>query len=153
MAARRVVMLLCGIALSFFMVVPAHAEEMNNEDISQVSHDDAVVLQDEISSRSWHGYTLVLSLNTRTPEWDFDGNNIGVEMTCTASRNDSFTVTLYRIGSNDAKERVGSADLRYQGFSKATWTNVGPGTYFFEFEKKADGITVFSSDVAAYSWS
>lgn len=50
MAARRVVMLLFGVALSFFTVVPVRAEEMNNEVISQVSHDDAVALQDEISS-------------------------------------------------------------------------------------------------------
>lgn len=153
MAVPRVVVLLCGVVLSFAPAASVRAEEMNNEVIMQITHNNAADLQDEVSLRSWHGYRLNLSLSARTPNWVFDGNNIAIEMTCTASRNDSFTTTLYRIGSSGAKERVGSADLKYQGFSKATWTNVGPGTYFFEFEKKADGITVFSSDAAAYSWS
>ena len=150
---RRIASLLCSVAILFAVAAPAHAEGFGGRDVARGSIDEADSLRIDSNLRSLHGFTLKLSFRQATPSWYFDGNNLAVEMTCAAPTGGSFSVTLYRISSSSAEEIVGSADLRYQGFSKATWTNVGPGTYFFEFEKKADGITVFSSDVAAYSWS
>ena len=98
---------------------------------------------------SWYGNSFSLTSGTwTTPSRYFDGNNIGIEMNCSAAGRGNFTVTCCR--SNGAT--VGTKYFSYPGFTKATWPSTGPGNYYFRLSKVDDGIRVSSSDVAMYSW-
>lgn len=98
---------------------------------------------------SWYGNSFTLASGTwTTPVRYFDGNNIGIEMNCSAARKGNFTVTCCR--SNGAT--IGVKYFSYQGFTKATWPSAGPGNYYFKLSKVDDGVRVSSSDVAMYSW-
>ncbi len=102
-------------------------------------------------SRSWYGDSLNL-LSTQTfQDRYFDGRNVGIEMTASCPIDGSFTVSLFRI-SNGRASLVGSASFKRNGFTKATWENVGSGTYRFLCKKTLDGKRVTSTDVAIYSW-
>lgn len=101
--------------------------------------------------RSWYGDSLRL-LNTQyLQERYFDGNNVGIEMTASSPSDGTFSVSLYRI-EGEGSSFISSATFKRNGFTKATWEGVGPGTYRFVCKKAADGKLVTSSDVAMYSW-
>ncbi len=102
-------------------------------------------------ARSWYGESLYLSKQSKSGSYYFDGNNIGIEMTASCSTGGSFTASLYRMNGANLSF-IGSATFKRNGFTKATWSNVGSGTYRFVFTKTSDGSTVTSSDVAMYSW-
>lgn len=99
---------------------------------------------------SWYGSSLRLaSGKVATPYKYYDGANIGIEMTCTASQQGSFKVQC----CNDSGICLGSKQFAYKGFTKRTWRLPKQGRYRFIFEKAtADGVLVTSSDVKMYSW-
>ena len=104
-----------------------------------------------VSTRSWYGDEAnLLSTYSTTPRY-FDGVNVGIEMNCTSTKAGSFTVELWRGSSRFSASRVGTASFSRQGFTKATWTNVGSGTYFFVFTNSA-GTLIKCSGIAMYSW-
>lgn len=98
-------------------------------------------------ARSWYGTSFSFSHWYTIQSNSFDGNNVGIEMNCSSKGSGYFTVYLYRGGSV-----IGSAQFKLNGFTKAVWTNVGPGSYSFRLYKKADGASVKCSNVAMYSW-
>lgn len=98
---------------------------------------------------SWYGDSFSFSSGTvRLSSRYFDGNNIGLEMNCSATGAGRFSVTCYR--ANGAS--VGTRSFSYKGFTKATWPGAGPGNYYFCLTKNRDGVRVSSSDVALFSW-
>lgn len=98
---------------------------------------------------SWYGDSFSFSSGVvRLPSRYFDGNNIGLEMNCTATGTGRFSVTCYR--ANGAS--VGTKSFSYKGFTKATWPSVGPGNYYSCLSKNRDGVRVSSSNVALFSW-
>lgn len=104
-----------------------------------------------ITPLAWYGSTLNMLTSYTFPQKSFDGNSIGIEMNAHCQVDGTFTVTLYQI-IGDASYRIGSATFKRNGFTKATWENVGSGTYQFVCHKSADKAYVISSDVAMYSW-
>ncbi len=103
------------------------------------------------SACSWYGGTLALKSSANLGPFSFDGSNVGIEMTCSSSSSGSFRVVLYRGNRVGDGTKIGGALFSRQGFTKATWSNVGSGNYYFAMSN-AGGATVTSSDVAMYSW-
>lgn len=101
---------------------------------------------------SWYGMNMSLINRYESPSYFFDGNNVGIEMTCSSATQGTFTVELQRRVSYNRYESLGTASFDRNGFTKATWEGVGSGTYRFVFSKASDGVWVTSSDVALYSW-
>lgn len=102
-----------------------------------------------VDQYSWHGDSFTLASGTRKSAVHyFDGNNIGIEMTCSANRQGTFVVGCYQSNG----QKIGTRTFAYQGFTKATWPSAGPGYYYFLFSKVNDGAVVKSNDVATYSW-
>lgn len=97
--------------------------------------------------RSWYGDELVFSISAATPLRYFDGSNVGIEVRAECPLGGTFSVGLYR-NSN----LIGIASLNRNGFSRAEWTGVGPGSYYFVFSKAADGAKITCSNVAMFSW-
>lgn len=100
---------------------------------------------------SWYGSTLYVAPHN---EWtgatrNYDGSNVGIEMTGTTSG--TFRVELHR-GHLITNDYVGFATFDKSKFDKATWTNVGSGKYYFKFDNTQSSTKVSSSDVAMYSW-
>lgn len=129
---------------------PEHVVPVVTYDLS-----DAVV-RNPAPRRSWFGSSLQFQYSYSGPVRHYDGNNIGIEMTCrtlgSSSGCDSgFSVGLHRKrGLHD--DYVGSAGFRRKGFSKATWENVGSGDYYFRFVKCSDSQTIIADNAAMYSW-
>lgn len=143
-------LLLAALGLAPILPETSHAQELRSAMAvgTIVSYD----IRDRMASRqsrSWYGTTLRLSSSGRTSTSYFDGNNVGIEMTCSSSKDGYFSVQLKRASDGST---VGTASFKYNGFTKATWTNVGPDSYYFAFSKQIDGAIVTSSDVAMYSW-
>lgn len=110
---------------------------------------------------SWFGSSLDMSNTTEMSGAThyYYGNNLGIEMSCytkgSSSKCDTyFSVELHRLTGSyyDVDEYVGSAAFKRNGFTKATWTNVGSGRYYFKFRKCPDGQSIHSDSVAMYSW-
>lgn len=133
--------------LMVFFPCAAFAAEIESAPVV-ISH---VQETQSISSRSWYGGEASLLFSYSTTPRSFDGANVGIEMTCTSTKAGSFTVELWRGSSRFSASRVGTANFSRQGFTKATWTNVGSGTYFFVFTNSA-GTLIKCSDIAMYSW-
>ncbi len=100
---------------------------------------------------SWYGTSASFKNSVSLKAHNYDGSNVGIEMTCSSSRSGSFTVALYRGTKADTKALIGSAQFSRNGFTKATWTNVGSGTYHFVLSG-AGGTTITANDIAMYSW-
>lgn len=100
----------------------------------------------DANARSWYGTSFSFSRRYSIPYHYFDGNNVGIEMDCSSKGSGSFSVSLYRNGL-----LIGTAEFNRNGFTKAVWTNVGPGNYSFELVK-TDSASVKCSNVAMYSW-
>lgn len=98
-------------------------------------------------NRSWYGDEIVFSISAVTPLRYFDGSNVGIEVRAECPLGGTFSVGLYR-NSN----LIGIASLNRNGFSRAEWTGVGPGSYYFIFSKTSDGAKVTCSNVAMFSW-
>lgn len=113
--------------------------------------DESMALPMPTDARSWYGTSMTLLTKTQTGQKYYDGNNIGIEMTCSSTTAGTFVVSLYRTSGTSA-QFLGSANFKRQGFTKATWNGVGPGRYYFTFSKPNDGTIVRSYDVATYSW-
>lgn len=101
---------------------------------------------------SWYGGTLSFATEATGATRYYDGNSVGIEMTTvsqTVGATDThFSVELHRGDGT----YVGSAALARNGRTRAVWTNVNSGYYYFKFVKASDGIWVTSSDVAMFSW-
>ncbi len=150
---RAIVILLC--AFGFFTALggaPQYAVAQNLGDDVQlmVTHSK---LRDpyEPSACSWYGASATFKYSTSLKVHNYDGSNVGIEMTCSSSKSGSFTVVLYRGTKADTKALIGSAQFSRNGFTKATWTNVGSGTYLFVLSG-AGGTTITANDIAMYSW-
>lgn len=102
--------------------------------------------------RSWFGSTLSFASSYTLPAHVYDGNNVGIEMTASCPVGGTFTVSLYRKSTTGSLGFLGEATFKRNGFTKATWEDVGPGTYVFSCSKSSDGAIVSSDDVAMYSW-
>lgn len=147
------------------MVAPtaAYADDERDTElvIPEISYDESDSIFNMPSTRSWYGSTLDM---TGTAQYtgsvrDYDGSNVGIEMTCYTTGSPSgcdryFSVELHRkSGAFDSRDDyVGSAAFKRNGFTKATWTNVGAGRYCFKFVKCADNQVLHSNSVAMYSW-
>ncbi|HIY51439.1 MAG TPA: hypothetical protein IAA43_05830 [Candidatus Olsenella avicola] len=107
---------------------------------------------DTVMPRSWFGSSLSLSSSYTLPAHVYDGNNVGIEMTASCPVDGTFTVSLYRSSATGAMAFLGETTFKRNGFTKATWEGVGPGTYVFSCNKSFDGAIVRSNDVAMYSW-
>ena len=99
------------------------------------------------TERSWYGDSFSFSRSYSTSSHYYDGSSVGIEVTASCPSKGSFSVMLYRNGSF-----ISSATLNRNGFSRAEWKNVGPGSYSFTFSKSNDGTIVKCSDVAMFSW-
>ena len=123
---------------------------------SEVERNEAPIIvtysrDDVVSPRAWFGTSMVLYTTYATSSHYFDGNSVGIEMTCASVGGGTFNVTLRRVQGNSSVS-IGTAAFRRNVFTKATWEGVGAGTYFFVMSKPTDGTRVTSSDVAMYSW-
>lgn len=141
-------------ALSMTMAAPAvsEASELSQAfTAAEVTHDpEETTLAPE--TRSWYGTSFTFSSNLRLGAHYYDGSNVGIEMTCSSSQpSGTFSVRLYRL-SGATPTFIGNASFKQNGFNKATWSNVGAGTYYFVLSKAGDGISVTCSEVAMYSW-
>lgn len=151
MKARQLTVVTIAL-LGFLLALPcnpttSYASELEQFPIeAEVSYEPATEAF-FAQARSWYGTSFSFTAKHYSSTHYFDGNNVGIEMNCSAPRSGSFSVHLYRGGS-----LVGTAQLNRNGFAKADWTNVGPGNYTFHFIKANDGTTVSCSNVAMYSW-
>ncbi|MCI8424242.1 MAG: hypothetical protein HFJ72_01060 [Adlercreutzia sp.] len=109
-----------------------------------------------IEPYSWFGSTLQLgfkSKHTGETRW-YDGTNVGIEMTSASSvpssSTQTFNVELHRA-HGITNDWIGTAKFKVTGFTKATWTNVGSGNYYFVFNNQSN-YSVKSNDVKMYSW-
>lgn len=106
---------------------------------------------------SWYGSSLYMYKTTSVSGSTryYDGSNVGIEMTCTTGGTNAcdsyFSVELHRV-SGFSDTYIGSAAFKHNGFTKATWTNVGSGNYYFKFVKCSDTQSISSNSVAMYSW-
>lgn len=126
----------------------ASAQALDDEIIPVVTHTKSFDPYEPIAC-SWYGCTSIFTGATKLGPYYFDGSNVGIEMNCSSSAGGSFTVTLYRGGSSGG--RVGSATFSKRGFTKATWSNVGSGSYSFGISRIGSS-RITANDIAMYSW-
>lgn len=104
-------------------------------------------------------YTSTLSFKT-----PFDGkartfnqNNIQYSATTYTVGQKAYMPTTYRVTlcrkNFLSYDVIGYRDLSRDGYGTSTWTNVGPGNYYFSFSKAQDGATVKSSKVIMRSYN
>lgn len=108
-----------------------------------VTHDPDKPL---ISSRSWYGTSFTVSDTHNIRSNFYDGSNVGIEFTAACKTPGTLTVLLKRNSTI-----VGSTVVSNNGFSKSTWTNVGPGYFSFSVTSNT-GKAVRCTGVAMYSW-
>lgn len=137
------------IALLFLLtpIFPIKAWATGGEVEISVTYDDS---NSGVTACSWFGEPLTLNSYERFGRYTFDGSNVGLELTSSCAKSGFFTVTLLRV-SDASTVRIGSASLKSNGFTKATWSNVGPGQYMFEFRSNL-GSLITAPTVAMYSW-
>lgn len=148
MNKKPVCVLLAMMLLLSFAPIDVLAAELPEAEV-EISHFATAATTSY--ERSWYGASLALSRTSYTPTHYYDGNNVGIEMSCSSEKEGSFTVTLWRSVTGNS-ERVGTAMFDRNGFTKATWSNVGPGSYYFIFTKASDGALVYCRDIGMYSW-
>ena len=102
---------------------PIKAWATENEFEVSVTYDDS---NTGVAACSWFGNPLTLSSYERFGSYSFDGSNVGLELTASCAKTGVFTVTLLRV-SDSSTIRIGYASLKSNGFTKATWSNVGSG--------------------------
>lgn len=138
--------LIAAVALLAFMF-PIKALAAERDYKVSVTYDDS---NTGVASCSWFGEPLTLNSYERFGPYSFDGSNVGLELTSSCAKTGFFTVTLLRV-SDTSTIRIGSASLKSNGFTKATWSNVGSGQYMFEFRSNL-GSLITAPTVAMYSW-
>lgn len=139
------------LALLACLAIPCLAQAGPNEATRiVVSHERSLELF--YATRSWYGGSIQL-FATQSTGWNYyDGDSVGIEMTCSSTLDGTFTVELRRKSDENHYESLGKASFNRNGFTKATWEGVGSGTYCFVLEKPTDGVVVNCSDIAMYSW-
>ena len=150
-ADARSGMLMPGLFIAFLFLLtsifPIKAWATEGEYEVSVTYDDS---NSGVASCSWFGEPLTLNSYKRFGSYSFDGSNVGLELSASCAKNGFFTVTLLRVSGSSAI-RIGSASLKSNGFTKATWSNVGSGQYMFEFRSNL-GSLITAPTVAMYSW-
>ena len=140
-----------GLFIAFLVLLtslfPIKAWATEDEFEVSVTYDDS---NTGVSACSWFGKPLTLNSYERLGRYSFDGSNVGLELTASCAKTGFFTVTLLRV-SDTSTIRIGSASLKSNGFTKATWSNVGSGQYMFEFRSNL-GSLITAPTVALYSW-
>lgn len=129
------------------LMLPIKALAAERDYVVSVTYDDS---NSGVASCSWFGDPLTLNSYERLGRYSFDGSNVGLELTASCAKTGFFTVTLLRV-SDTSTIRIGSASLKSNGFTKATWSNVGSGQYMFEFRSNL-GSLITAPTVAMYSW-
>lgn len=158
------VVLLFGVASLAYADSPAKARSVSLSEAMQVVPTvtyDSNTFSSQISSRAsayystlyfgGHGITKTIGA-TRY----YDGQNVSISMTASSSGSGSacdpyFSVELHRA-HGIFNDYVGSAAFKRDGFTGASWSNVGSGNYYFVFVKCDDGKYISSSDVHMMSW-
>ncbi len=83
--------------------IRANAASLNEESIATVTHEEVTCA--DISTCSWYGGEATFTFtHTTTPRY-YDGTNVGIEMTCSSSKDGSFVVELWR-GSSKLGDRT-----------------------------------------------
>ena len=129
------------------LMLPIKALAAERDYVVSVTYDDS---NSGVAACSWFGEPLTLNSYERLGRYSFDGSNVGLELTASCAKNGFFTVTLLRVSGSSAIQ-IGSASLKSNGFTKATWSNVGSGQYMFEFRSNL-GSLITAPTVAMYSW-
>ena len=89
-------------------------------------------IADEVMPAAWFGSTLDLSTAWSGPSRDYDGNNVGIEMTAWQEQgsyrpaSDYFSAQLVR-NNGWTSDWLGAKSMWRHGFSKVTWEGVGSG--------------------------
>lgn len=144
-------MLMPGLFIDFLFLLtslfPIKAWATEDEFEVSVTYNDS---NTGVAACSWFGKPLTLNSYERFGSYSFDGSNVGLELTSSCAKTGFFTVTLLRV-SDSSTTRLGYASLKSNGFTKATWNNVGSGQYMFEFRSNL-GSLITAPTVAMYSW-
>lgn len=108
----------------------------------------SVVLASSYWSTIWFDTTLTGSVRY------YDGQNITISMISHTERccnaTNTYQVSLYRreCWAWCSNVRIGTVNVPRTGHSgNKTWSNVGPGNYYFYFQKTFDGVLVWSDNV------
>lgn len=134
-------------AMVLFAPHVALASERGDTSRDAVVYTEVSDVPCRVEERSWYGSKFSFSTFYETSSHRFDGNSVGIEVTSSCPVSGNYYVQLYRGGSY-----IGRASLKRKGFSRAEWSNVGPGYYKFRFSKSNDGAIVSCSNVAMFSW-
>ncbi|TCP67325.1 hypothetical protein [Baia soyae] len=104
------------------------------------------------STLSSHSYTSTLTLDyqVKGAVRDYSGTNLTIQTygnseKCTTAKrpaNDYFFVDLYRFSAWGVDDFIGRIKQSRHIESKNTFSNVGPGKYYFSFQKADDFCTV-----------
>lgn len=122
-----------------------------------VTHDKDEYPIDPTGLTSSYSSTLVLGVPSHVGITRYySGTNISISMDAytTGSGGNcdpSFSVELHRA-HGFYSEYIGSAAFWRDGYSKATWSNVGPGDYYFKFVRcMQDNKTIYSNNVRMWN--
>ncbi|MCI8700015.1 MAG: hypothetical protein HFJ47_01575 [Clostridia bacterium] len=150
-----VVVVLCS-NMQIFAQTSSNQAFVNDEGItiSVVKHDNEV--DNMIVPYSSYTTSGSFKVQLRTPTRYFDGNNINCTITTHNSAGtdngypSTFKIALYRDGFWD--DHIGTATVsREAGTYTVTWSNVGPGNYYFVFSKADDGTTQYATETRFYN--
>lgn len=142
----------CVVSVSYFALAPTvamgvdieqHAAE--SETLSEVLQADNRVTRFAAARKLNSSFSFSSSIMFQNNS--FDKSNIGIELDAVCPVNGSFTVELIKGATV-----IGEATLRRNGHSTAEWTNVGPGSFAFRFNKSSDGKVIKCTNVRSYSW-
>lgn len=163
MKAKKCLLMALAAALAMILGVTgvspnvALADEQDDQVEIVVSHNPLESVKWGPMDCSWYGSSLYMYKTTSVTGSTryYDGSNVGIEMTCSTGGTNAcdsyFSVELHRV-SGLSDTYIGSAAFKRSGFTKATWTNVGSGYYYFKFVKCSDTQSISSNNVAMYSW-
>lgn len=76
---------------------------------------------------------------------DVRGTSLTVAVSATCPKDGNYSVSVYKGGTH-----FGAASFKRNGFTRATWNNLVPGTYIVEFSKPRDGYAVNCTRVTVY---
>ena len=84
----------------------------------------------------------------------YDGNSVAISATASSSQTypSTYRVTLHRYYNPLYYPTIGYSDFPVNGYKSVAWTNVGSGTYYFDFIKADNGLYVSSNNVHMWSY-
>lgn len=109
---------------------------------------------------SSYSSSLSFDSNLHGQARSFDGQNLTMSIDAYSTTSGTtypassyFTATLYRYHSWASDDYIGSASYKRDGYTSKTWSNVGSGSYYWDFSKAIDGwwVKADSGDVKMYN--